>query len=266
MGCLLKHLKIRWINNRTVLHNSRKITTGELYNYPNKCCCFNNHTNVKFWFPMGHEHQSPGFVGTICWSLSSHRLLARFLDASYSLLILFITFNNCDSNTYTYVSCFKRHYLCNITWLELPLADFSTFIALPAVIVKLGKQRGACWKPSPVNLYCTSLPVRSRQADERLDGTLTFQQKCIALTFDVHIDPMYWVAISPETNIYNWYWVPMVLFQCLEDALQQYKSIHTYRHNMDALVLTGHLRMAERLEFNRPWSGTTNLSPSVLNF
>ena len=83
-------------------------------------------------------------------------------------------------------------------------------------------------------------------ADELLDGTLTFQQKCIALTFDVHIDPMYWVAISQETNIYNWYWVPMVLSQCLGDVLQQYKSVHTYRHDMGALVLTGHLGMAER--------------------
>lgn len=35
----------------------------------------------------------------------------------------------------------------------------------------------------------------------------------------------------------------MVLFQCLGDALRQYKSIQTYRHNMGALVLTGHLRM-----------------------
>lgn len=42
-----------------------------------------------------------------------------------------------------------------------------------------------------VHLYCASLPVRRRLADVQLDGTLTFQQKCIALTFDVHIDPMY---------------------------------------------------------------------------
>lgn len=40
----------------------------------------------------------------------------------------------------------------------------------------------------------------------------------------------------------------MVLFQCLEDALRQYKSIHTYRHDMGALVLTGHLRMCSETQ------------------
>lgn len=90
-----------------------------------------------------------------------------------------------------------------------------------------------------------SEPTR-RLADEPLDGTLTFQQKYIALTFDVPIDPMSWVTISPETNIYNWYWVPVVLSQCLWDAMRQYKSIHTYRHNVGTLVLTGHLRRAGR--------------------
>lgn len=40
----------------------------------------------------------------------------------------------------------------------------------------------------------------------------------------------------------------MVLFQCLGDALRQYKSIHTYRHDMGALVLTGHLKMGRETQ------------------
>lgn len=35
-------------------------------------------------------------------------------------------------------------------------------------------------------------------------------------------------------------------FNVLGMLCSKYKSIHAYRHNMDALVLTGHLRMAER--------------------
>ena len=44
-----------------------------------------------------------------------------------------------------------------------------------------------------VHLYCTNFESGEGwwQADELLDSTLTSQQKCIALTFDVCIDPMY---------------------------------------------------------------------------
>lgn len=106
-----------------------------------------------------------------------------------------------------------------------------------------------------VHLRRPSLPGAGggrRPADELLDwhANFFFFSPCrnvLLWPFDVRIDPTHWVAISPQKQTYiigiGFQWC---FFNVLGMLCSKYKSIHAYRHNMDALVLTGHLRMAER--------------------
>ena len=87
-----------------------------------------------------------------------------------------------------------------------------------------------------------------RPADERLDWHANFfpaEMYCSDLLMSALIRRTEWPFPPRNKHIigigFQWCFLNVLGMLC-----SKYKSIHAYRHNMDALVLTGHLRMAER--------------------
>lgn len=105
-----------------------------------------------------------------------------------------------------------------------------------------------------VHLRRSSLPGAGggrRPADELLDWHANFfffspaEMYCSDLLMSALIRRTEWPFPPRNKHIigigFQW-----CFFNVLGMLCSKYKSIHAYRHNMDALVLTGHLRMAER--------------------